>query len=134
MIGEMLRPFRFGQVRTTLRALVNGFHRLTSFNACLPRGGKLHLRWAGIRPIFSLVKSVLSAVRPSKQPTQMNFVDRAGRTDWEVEFFEVRCGTGSNFAFLRHAVGLMDAFMVSIYPKALTIWSQPATSSLRLDE
>ena len=64
----MLRPFRFGEVRTTLRTLVNSFHRLTSFNACLPRSGKLHVRWAGIRPIFSLVKSVFPA-----KPAQIIF-------------------------------------------------------------
>src|SRR6516165_8895995 len=36
MIGEMLRPFRLDQVRTTLRALIDRFHRTPSFNAYLP--------------------------------------------------------------------------------------------------
>ena len=63
MIGEMLRPFRLDQVRTTLRALIDRFHRTPSFNAYLPSREKLRPCWAGIRPIFTVVKSVLSAVR-----------------------------------------------------------------------
>jgi hypothetical protein len=66
MIGEVLRPFGLDQIRTTLRALINRFHRMPSFNACLTRRGKLHLRGAGIRPISTVVNSALSAVRRRK--------------------------------------------------------------------
>jgi hypothetical protein len=70
MIGKMLRPFRFDQVRTTLRALIHRFHRMPSFQP-LPSPGKLHRGWAGIRPIFTMVKSVLSAVRPANNRQQL---------------------------------------------------------------
>jgi hypothetical protein len=84
MIGEMLRPFRLDQVRTTLRALIDRFHRTPSFNAYLPSRGKLRPGWAGIRPIFTVVrpiftvvKSVLSAIRPSKQRAPINLISCA---------------------------------------------------------
>ena len=45
MIGEVLRPFGLDQIRTTLRALINRFHRMPSFNACLTRRGQTALAW-----------------------------------------------------------------------------------------
>ena len=78
MIGEMLRPFRLDQVRTTLRALITRFHRTPSFQRLPSLAGKLHRGWAGIRPIFTVVKSVLSAVRPANNRQQLTGAMRCG--------------------------------------------------------
>jgi hypothetical protein len=102
MIGEMLRPFRLDQVRTTLRALIDRFHRTPSFNAYLPSRGKLRPGWAGIRPIFEevpddgdqrgapleatamgrkLLERIAPAWRRAQAPRQENAGERQGQSD-----------------------------------------------------